>query len=64
MTPRISDRAIWIRVALAAHILGKSRWQVRRYIEAGLVRARRVGREGWWEVARQDVEKLAGSRAA
>ncbi|MGO9643005.1 MAG: DNA-binding protein [Candidatus Acidiferrales bacterium] len=65
MTPRIANRTVqWISVAIAARILAKSARTVERYIEAGLLRARRTGPRGWQEVMRQDVEKLAGPRAA
>jgi hypothetical protein len=51
----------WISVSVAARILQRSRTSVVNYIESGLLRGRRIGERGWWQVARADVEKLLNS---
>jgi hypothetical protein len=48
----------WIDVSQAARILEVSNRQVRRYVEQGLLEARRIGHRGWIEVSYADVCRL------
>jgi hypothetical protein len=54
----IAEEVVWISVARAARILGKSCRQVLRYIESGKLIAKRIGPSGWQKVDLDSVVRL------
>jgi predicted site-specific integrase-resolvase len=54
----VLTREEWISVGAAMRIIGKSRSQFYRYIDAGKIKTRRCGTLGWIQVNREDVEKI------
>jgi hypothetical protein len=58
MSDAATAQETWIPVAAAARILRKSPRQVLYYVEAGLLRAERIGDRGWLRVSYEDVLKV------